>query len=386
MVNLKQLKRLLKYMKINEIKVRNAHSNYSIIIGNKILNLLKKRIKSLCPKTKKIAIVIDKKVPKKYKTKIKKLLKNYELFIFEYSANEKLKSFSNVNKITEKILSKNFNRTDLLIAMGGGIIGDFSAFAASIIKRGINFINIPSTLLAQVDSSIGGKTGVNSVRGKNLLGSFYQPRLVLIDVSFLSSLNKREMTCGYAEILKHSLILKNNFFKWLKINSKKILENRDSNLLKFAIYKSCKIKLYFVNRDFKENNDRMILNFGHTFAHAIEAHNKFSRKINHGEAVLIGMIMSANLSLIKRVCSKKTLLELFKIYKENNLVSQFYRYFKKRDSKKIINFMTIDKKNNDQKINLILLKNIGKTTKPGSFKLSVKEMSKYFPKLFNFNL
>ena len=211
-------------MNLNEIKVKNAHSNYSIIIGNKILNVLKKRIKSLCPKTKKIAIVIDKKVPKKYKSKIKKLLKNYELFIFEYSSSEKLKSFSNANKLTEKILSKNFNRTDLLISVGGGIVGDFSAFAASIVKRGINFINIPSTLLAQVDSSIGGKTGVNSVYGKNLIGSFYQPRLVLIDVSFLNSLNKREMICGYAEILKHSLILKNNFFKWLKVNSKKIFE------------------------------------------------------------------------------------------------------------------------------------------------------------------
>ena len=373
-------------MNLNEIKVKNSDSSYSIFIGNKILGILPKKIRSLCPKTKKIAIILDKKVPKKYKLRIKKLLKNYQLFIFEYSANEKLKSFSNANKLAEKVLSKNFNRNDVLIAVGGGIVGDFSAFVASIVKRGINFINIPSTLLAQVDSSIGGKTGVNSVHGKNLIGSFYQPKTVLIDVSFLNSLNKREMVCGYAEMLKHSLILKNNFFKWLKAKSEEILKYRKPNLLKKAIYKSCKIKLYFVNKDVKEKNFRMILNFGHTFAHAIEAQNKFSRKINHGEAVLIGMMMATKLSAIKKICSNKVLFEIYKIYEENNLVSKFRKYFKNKDFNKIVHFMINDKKNDDQKINLILLKSIGKTTKPGAFKLSIREMKKYFPRLLNFNL
>jgi len=157
-------------------------------------------------------------------------------------------------------------------------------------------------------------------------------------------------------------------------------------LLKNAIYKSCKIKLYFVNKDVKEKNFRMILNFGHTFAHAIEAQNKFSERINHGEAVLIGMMMATKLSVIKKVCSRKVLSEIFKIYEENNLISRFKKYLKNKDFNKIIYFMTNDKKNDDQKINLILLKNIGKTTKPGSFKLSVEEMKKYFPKLLNFNL
>ena len=373
-------------MNLNEIKVRNSDSKYSIFIGNKILSILPKKIRILCPKTKKIAIVFDKKVPKKYKVKIKKLLKNYQLFIFEYSANEKLKSFSNANKLAEKILAKNFNRSDILIAVGGGIVGDISAFVASIVKRGINFINIPSTLLSQVDSSIGGKTGVNSIRGKNLIGSFYQPRIVLIDVSLLDSLNKREMVCGYAEMLKHSLILKSNFFKWLKIKSEKILKYREPNLLKSAIYKSCKIKLHFVNKDVKEKNFRMILNFGHTFAHAIEAQNKFSGRINHGESVLIGMMMAAKLSVIKKVCSNKVLSELSKIYEENNLISRFKKFFKNKNFKKIVDFMSNDKKNDDKKINLILLRKIGQTTRPGAFKLSVREMKKYFPKLSNFNL
>ena len=209
--------------------------------------------------------------------------------------------------------------------------------------------------------------------------------LVLIDVSFLDSLDKREMICGYAEILKHSLILKNNFFKWLKGKSERILKYRDLNLIKTAIYRSCKIKLHFVNKDLREKNFRMILNFGHTFAHAIEAKNKFSKKINHGEAVLIGMMMATKLSVIKKVCSNNALQQLSKIYEKNDLIYKFKRHFKKKDFNKIINFMINDKKNNDEKINLILLKNIGKTTRPGSFKMSVQEMRKNFPNLLNFN-
>ena len=182
-------------MNQTELKVKNLNSNYSIIIGNNILNILPKKIKNLCPKAEKIAIVLDKNVPKKYKLKVKKILKRYKVFLFEYSTSEKLKSFDNVNKLAENCLSKNFNRNDIILALGGGVIGDFASFAASIIKRGVNFINVPTTLLAQVDSSIGGKTGVNSNYGKNLIGSFYLPKLVISDVSFLNSLNKREIVC-----------------------------------------------------------------------------------------------------------------------------------------------------------------------------------------------
>ena len=180
-------------MKKFEIKVKNKETKYSIIIGDNILNILPEKIKKLCPKALKVGLVIDKKIPKFQKIKIKKILKKrYEVEIFEYSSSEKLKSFQKVNALVEKCLFKNFNRTDVLIALGGGVIGDFTSFVASIVKRGINFINIPSTLLGQVDSSIGGKTGVNSKFGKNLIGSFYQPRLVLTDISLLKSLSKRK--------------------------------------------------------------------------------------------------------------------------------------------------------------------------------------------------
>jgi len=368
-------------MRINKLKVKNLNSDYSIIIGRNILNHISHQVKILCPGARKIALVVDKNVPKKFKSKVKNYLKKYEIYLFEYNVSEKFKSFINVNKLVEKCLTNNFNRNDVLISMGGGILGDYSAFAASIIKRGINFINIPTTLLAQVDSSIGGKTGVNSIRGKNLIGSFYQPRLVISDVEILKSLPQREFVCGYAEILKHSLILKSNFFKWLKNNSKELLKNRNLNLLKKAVIESCKIKLHFVNKDIFEKNIRMMLNFGHTFAHAIEGQNRYSKRINHGEAVIMGMMMATKLSYLKKICSLRDLDELKNIYKSNELKYDIKLFFKKNEYKQIINYMIADKKNNDKKINLILLKKIGQTTKPNSYKISKNELKKVFNKI-----
>ena len=175
-------------MKNHEIKVKVKNYNYSILIGKNTLNILPKKIKLLCPKTKNVALIIDKNVPKKFKKALKNKLKNYNLLILAFSPSEKNKSLSKINYFLKILLSKNFNRSDLIIGVGGGITGDVVGFVASIFKRGINFINIPTTLLAQVDSAIGGKTGVNSSFGKNLIGSFYQPRLVVSDISFINSL------------------------------------------------------------------------------------------------------------------------------------------------------------------------------------------------------
>ena len=368
-------------MKTTKLQVKNLNSNYSIIIGKNILSQIPNKIKILCPGAKKIALVVDKKIPKKFKDKLKNILKKYEVHVFEFSVNEKFKSYTNVNKLVEKCLSNNFNRSDVLISFGGGILGDFGAFAASIIKRGINFINVPTTLLSQVDSSIGGKTGVNSKFGKNLIGSFYQPRLVVSDIEILKSLPRREIACGYAEILKHSLILKNNFFNWLKNNSKQLLINKNLNFLKKAIIESCKIKIFFVNKDVYEKNIRMILNFGHTFAHAIEAQNNYSKRINHGEAVIMGMMMATKLSYIKKICSLDTLNQLKNIYKTNNLKYDIKKIFKKNEYNKIAKYMSADKKNNDKNINLILLRKIGLTTQPNMCKISSIELKKKFNKI-----
>ena len=207
-------------MKNQEIKFKSKSHTYSIILGKNSINILPKKIKSLCPRSKNIAFIIDKNVPIKFKTDLKKKLKNYNLLFLSFSANEKNKSFNTVNNYLKILLSKNFNRSDLIVSVGGGITGDVAGFVASIFKRGINFINIPTTLLAQADSAIGGKTGINSNYGKNLIGSFYQPKLVISDTSFINSLPKKEMICGFAEILKHSIIKDKKFFNWLKKNTK----------------------------------------------------------------------------------------------------------------------------------------------------------------------
>ena len=362
-------------MKNQEIKFINKNQKYTILIGKNLLNILPNKIKSLCPNTKNIALIFDKKVPIKFKNHLKKKLKNFNVIFLPFEANEKNKSVNKVNYFLNILLSKNFNRSDLIIGVGGGITGDVAGFVASIFKRGINFINIPTTLLAQVDSAIGGKTGVNSNYGKNLIGSFYQPKLVISDTSFINSLSRKEIVCGYAEILKHSIIKDKKFFNWLKKNSKSIFE-KESKALTYAIKKSCEIKNYFVTKDINEKGIRMILNFGHTFAHAIEVRNNYSKKTTHGEAVLAGMILATKLSVIKKTCSIKTLNEVKNIYLQNNLDYTYKKYSKKKLIEKLIPFLKNDKKNNDAKINFILLKNIGKTALPNKNKLSLNYLKK----------
>ena len=362
-------------MKRQEIKFNGSGQKYSILIGNKTANLLPNKIKLLCPKTKKIALIIDRKIPNKIRRSVINKLKNYELIILPFSASEKNKSLKNVNIFLNKILSKNLNRSDLIIGVGGGITGDVSGFIASIFKRGINFINIPTTLLAQVDSATGGKTGVNSNHGKNLIGSFYQPKLVICDTSFLNSLPKKEVVCGFAEILKHSIIKDKKFFDWLKINTKNIILKK-SKELSYAIKKSCLIKIHFVNKDVNENNTRMILNFGHTFAHAIEVKNNYSKKITHGEAVLSGMILASKLSLVKNICNIKIFKEIKKIYDDNNLEYTYKKYSNQNSINALIPYLKNDKKKNDDKINFILLRKIGKTTNPNKNKISIQQLKK----------
>ena len=202
-------------MKTIKLNIKTKTKNYPIYFGDNILNKIGKLVKENLPDVKKICIISDNKLPKKLLSELLKSLKSYDIKLFKLSANEKNKSLSVANKIIEQLLKENFNRSDCLIAFGGGILGDLSAFISSITKRGIKFVNIPTTLLAQVDASVGGKTGINSNQGKNLIGTFYQPDFVLSDLLVFKSLPQREMVSGYAEILKHSLILDRKFFLWL---------------------------------------------------------------------------------------------------------------------------------------------------------------------------
>lgn len=346
-------------MSQSKIKVRTKTRSYNIIIGNNLIKDLSKILKDNSVNFNKCLLVIDKKVPKKNLKKIYFLLKNKNKFTYFFNSSEISKSQKTINKLLDMLLKNNFHRNDCLINIGGGISGDVSSFAASIFKRGIKFINIPTTLLAQVDSSIGGKTGINSKYGKNLIGTFYQPNLVISDTSFLKSLPKREIICGYAEILKHSLILNKKLFMWLLNNGNKIINLKNDTLMQKAIYASCKIKAKIITKDENENNLRAILNFGHTFAHAFETTSKFPKIINHGEAVLMGMICALEFACQNKLLKHQELMMVKKHYRELNLQSDIKKYFKKKDINKIIKYMKSDKKNFNENINLVLLKKIG---------------------------
>jgi len=346
-------------MKPIKLIIKTKTQKYPILIGYNLILGLSKTIKKNSIKFEKCLLVIDKKVPKKIVNKIKKSLINKKVYVYFISATERNKNQKTVEKILEILLKQNFSRQDCLFTIGGGITGDIGGFVASLFKRGLKFINIPTTLLSQVDSSIGGKTGVNTRHGKNLIGNFYQPNLVISDIQFLKTLPKRELVCGYGEILKHSLIANKNFFKFLDKNYTKIF-NLKSPFIEKAIYESCKIKRDVVQKDEKENDLRKILNFGHTFAHAYEATLGFSKTLNHGEAVILGIKTAINFSFKNNLINKKDYFSIIKHISKSNLPSTIKKQFKIKNLNKILFFMLKDKKNNSNKISLVLLKKIGK--------------------------
>jgi len=345
-------------MKPIKLIINTKTQTYPIIIGFNLSSIILKIINSNSINFKKCLLVVDSNVPKKIISKIKKNLKKKKLYIQFFKATEINKNFNNVNKILDILLNKNFSREDCIISIGGGITGDISGFAASLFKRGLKFINMPTTLLSQVDSSIGGKTGVNTKYGKNLIGSFYQPNLVISDIQFLKTLPKREVICGYGEILKHSLIANKNLYYFLDKNIKKIL-NLSSPFIEKAIYESCKIKKNVVEKDEKEKSLRKVLNFGHTFAHAYEASLNYSKKLNHGEAVILGIKSALNFSLKKNLIKSYEYNLIINHISKANLPSNISKYFKINNLNKILSFMLKDKKNNNDKIKLVLLKKIG---------------------------
>ncbi len=347
-------------MKIAKLPIKTISKKYNIFLGSNILSKFSSILKSEKIKFDKCLIIIDKKVPKKKINVLKQSIDCRKKILYFFNASEKNKNQTVVNNILKILFKYNFVRNDCVVSLGGGITGDVSGFAASIYKRGIRFINLPSTLLAQVDSSIGGKTGVNNQFGKNMIGSFYQPDLVVSDTSLLKSLPRREIICGYGEILKHTLISNSKNFQFININKKNIL-NLNSPFIEKAILDSCKIKKYVVENDEKEKNYRKVLNFGHTFAHAFEATKGYTSKLNHGEAVILGIESAVKFSNQINILNRKQLIEILKHIESLNL---------KIDIKKIVNFMKLDKKNNSQRINLILLKKIGKTKINLNFKIN----------------
>ena len=345
-------------MSLIKLKVSTRNQKYSIIIGNNILKKINKFLKESSINFNQCLLVIDKNVPKNLVKDTLKSLPKGSVIIHYFNANEKNKNQKSVDKILTILLRGNFNRNDCLISVGGGITGDVSGFAASIFKRGLKFINIPTTLLSQVDSSIGGKTGINTKYGKNLIGSFYQPNLVISDIDFLKTLPKREIICGYGEIFKHSLIANKSFFSYLRENGTRVL-NLESPFIEKSIYLSCSIKKKIIEDDENEKNIRKILNFGHTFAHAFEATLNYSRKLNHGEAVILGLKIASKFSLLNKFLSINEFEKIENHINSLNLPSNINDFFSYSNLNKIITFMKKDKKNNTNRINLVLLKKIG---------------------------
>ncbi len=348
-----------------KLKVKTNVNNYSVIVGKNLCSKISKIILKEKIYSEKFLFVYDSKVPAKMIKTITSRFSGKRIEKKKIVFNEKNKNLKTVSSIVKILEKKNFTRNDCLISVGGGICGDVCGFASSIFKRGLHFINIPTTLLSQVDSSIGGKTGINSLSGKNMIGSFYQPSLVISDINFLKSLPKKEMICGYAEILKHSLIKNKIFFNFLEKNFDKIL-NHNQKILEKAIFKSCLIKKEVVEKDEKESNIRKVLNLGHTFAHAYEATVGYNKGLNHGEAVLLG-IMSAvefswQINILKKIDHKRIMKHLKKLNYYN-----LNKYFRSNDISNIIFYMKNDKKNKDNKINLILLKGLERPILDKSF-------------------
>ena len=345
-------------MKPMKLIVRTNSEKYTIIIGKNLVSNLSQIFQKNSINFKKCLLVLDKKIPNRFIKQISKSLENYEVYKFFFDANEKNKNQKNVDKILDLLLKKNFSRDDCLISIGGGITGDVAGFAASLFKRGLKFVNIPTTLLAQVDSSVGGKTGINTSQGKNLIGSFYQPKIVISDINFLKSLPFREIVCGYAEIVKHALIANKKFYNFLNKNIHKILKLK-SPIIERSIYESCKVKKSIVERDEKEKNLRKILNFGHTFAHAYEASLNFSKKLNHGEAVILGMKSAFEFSHNKKLITRREFDSAFKHLNNSLFPISIKNYFTIKEVNRIVSFMMMDKKNNSKNIKLMLIKKIG---------------------------
>ena len=282
--------------KHNKLRINLKENSYDIIIEHGLLSELGALISKKFGKPKTF-IVTDSNIAVHWlKQTIESLsAQGMSPKVLEVPVGESTKSFINLEKIIDQLLESKVDRDSVLIALGGGVIGDLAGFAGAVTLRGIKVIQVPTTLLSQVDSSVGGKTGVNVRQGKNLVGSFHQPSLVAIDTQVLQTLPSRQLFAGYAEVLKYGLIKDRSFFDWLELNGKKVLEG-DKLAQQFAIFTSCRIKAEIVEADEKEKNLRAILNFGHTFGHALEAEAGYDGNLLHGEAVSIGMVLAIELS------------------------------------------------------------------------------------------
>ena len=338
---------------MQKIRINIPSKEYNVYLGegtfSQLPNLIKKQNLN-----GNILFVLDSNVKKYYAELITSVIDSLpqKVRAIIINSSEKNKSYQTLQKIHSFLISNNYGRDSVIVAMGGGIVGDIAGFAASTYMRGIKYIQIPTTLLSSVDSSVGGKTGINFENTKNIIGSFYQPEFVIIDTKFFNTLPVEERLCGLGEIIKYCFLIDKRFFNYVKNNVENILNNNPPALKK-VIIESIKFKGGVVEADEKESGVRKVLNFGHTFAHAFEVEQK--HKLKHGQAVIVGSVCAAILSFKIGVITHKDLDKYLNfLLPFNNKIK-----LKNVNNAKLIEIMLLDKKSRNNTIKFVLIKNIG---------------------------
>lgn len=333
--------------------------SYDVEIGRGLIGSAGDRILSQFGK-RRVAIITDETVAGLHLPALEDSLRAAGLTSTSLAlpAGEATKSWDHLGQAVEWLLAQKIERKDLVIAFGGGVIGDLVGFASAILRRGVRFIQIPTTLLAQVDSSVGGKTGINSPQGKNLIGAFYQPALVLADIDVLDTLTPRDFWAGYGEVAKYGLLGDETFFAWLEKNGSKL--SQDSDLRAEAVRHSVAMKAGIVQRDETEQGERALLNLGHTFGHVLESATGYSSRLLHGEGVAIGCALAFDLSARMGLCSQETPSRVAVHLKEVGLPTRIADIpGDLPDNDALIALMAQDKKVQDGKLRFILARGIG---------------------------
>ncbi len=309
----------------------------------------------------RVAVLTDERVARLHLAALEKGLadQGIQAEVLALPAGEQTKCWAELERAVEWLIDRKVARDDVVVALGGGVIGDLAGFAAAILRRGVRFVQIPTTLLAQVDSSVGGKTGINSARGKNLVGAFHQPRLVLADTDVLDSLAPRDYLAGYAEVAKYGLLGDADFFEWLEKNAASAAAG-DVPARLHAIRRSCEMKAEIVVRDETEQGDRALLNLGHTFGHALEAATGYSDRLLHGEAVSIGCALAFEASAALGLCSQETPSRVSRHFAEMGMKRSLGDISGDLpDADGLLDLMTQDKKVKDGRITFVLARDIG---------------------------
>src|ERR1700752_1962954 len=337
---------------------------YDIVIGRDVLPTLGSRIAAIRPGVR-TAIVTDRTVARHWLAPTEASLAQAAIpaSSIVVEEGEGSKSYAGLEKVSEALIAAKIERNDLVIALGGGVVGDLAGFAAAILRRGVDFVQVPTSLLAQVDSSVGGKTGINSPQGKNLLGSFHQPILVIADTAVLDTLSPRQFRAGYAEVAKYGLLGDAGFFTWLEKNHGEVFSG--SAAREHAIATSCRAKAAIVARDERETGERALLNLGHTFGHALEAATGFSDRLFHGEGVAIGMVLAAEFSASLGMISEADAVRVKRHLAEVGLPTHLqdiagFAQEGLADADALMNLMAQDKKVRRGRLTFILLEAIGR--------------------------